>query len=149
LSNVPCDKGIVESDCLRVVHVLNDVCQYKSPCWCLYKEGHELLRIFRHICISKVDRVSNRVAHGLAHLGKEGEVGLLHGSFPTSLEDLVLEDCNPVRSRCPLVSYVLSPPDVTISMSLGAVSFSRTLFLTRVPKGTERFLMRRLVCVYI
>jgi hypothetical protein len=104
LSNVACDKGIVESDCLREVHVLNDVCQYKSPCWCLYKEGHELLRIFRHICISKVDRVSNRVAHGLAHLGKEGEVGLLHGSCPTSLEDLVLEDCNPVRSRCPLVS---------------------------------------------
>jgi hypothetical protein len=26
LSNVPCDKGIVESDCLRVVHVLNDGC---------------------------------------------------------------------------------------------------------------------------
>jgi ribonuclease HI len=111
LSNVPCDKGIVESDCLRVVHVLNDGwhvlndgCQDKSPCWCLYKEGHELLRIFRHICISKVDRVSNRVAHGLAHLGRQGEVGLLHGSCPTSLVDLVSEDCNPVRLRRPLVS---------------------------------------------
>jgi hypothetical protein len=103
LSNIPCDKGIVESDYLRVVHVLNEGGHDKSPCWCLYKEGYDLLQIFRRISVSKVDRASNKVAHGLAQLGKEGEVSLLHGSIPASLEDLVVDDCNLLRTMSPLV----------------------------------------------
>jgi ribonuclease HI len=88
----------VETDCARVVNVISEANKDNSPSWCVYLECKELLKIYRHIRVAKVDRLCNKVAHGLAQLGKKGESGLLQSSTLVSLASLVSEECNPVGS---------------------------------------------------
>ena len=65
----------------------------RSPCWSLLKEGSDLLKVYRHIGIVKVDRVSNGAAHNLAQLGKSGSSGSLLGSAPTCVLAMISTDC--------------------------------------------------------
>jgi hypothetical protein len=67
-----CSSAMLESDCYRVVQILSSAGQDKSLSWCLFSKGQELLKIYRHIDVSKVDHVSNGAAHVLAQLGKSG-----------------------------------------------------------------------------
>jgi hypothetical protein len=86
--------GILESDCLRTVKILQCEVKDTSSCWSLYAEGHELLNLYQSISICKVDRASNGLAHGLAQLGKKGDSGSARGSVPPPLAGLAEKDCN-------------------------------------------------------
>jgi hypothetical protein len=46
-----------------------------SPSWSVYIEYLQLLNIYRHVFVCKVDLVSNEVGHILAQLGKSGSSG--------------------------------------------------------------------------
>jgi hypothetical protein len=85
---------------------------------------HTATECVSSIRISKVDRVSNSVAHSLAQLGKSGISGCILGSGPTCVLEDVQQDCN---------------------LAMQASSFRRTLFIIRVPKGTRGFLMSGLL----
>jgi hypothetical protein len=61
--------------------------------WTSYDEARELLKIYQDIKVVKVDRASNVVAHGLAQLGKSGSSGLLRDSAPTSVLELIRDEC--------------------------------------------------------
>jgi hypothetical protein len=93
LIQLQCTSATMETDCRRTVQVLVNGEPDKSASWPLYLEGQELLKVHQSITVTKVDRLCNRVAHGLAQLGKSGESGLLHGSIPISLEELVSTEC--------------------------------------------------------
>jgi hypothetical protein len=70
-------------------------------------------------------REANKVAHNLARLSYNSDsIFLWDGDPPPSVFSDVIDD-----------------------VWFKAASFRRTLFLTRVPKGTGRFLMRRLACL--
>jgi hypothetical protein len=43
-----------------------------SPSWSVYIEYLQLLNIYQHVFVCKVDLVSNEVGHILAQLGKSG-----------------------------------------------------------------------------
>ena len=94
LIHLRCWPAIIESDCLRVVHVLSSQEVDKSGFWCLYEEARELLKIFTQIFVVKVPRSSNRVAHSLAQLGKSGASGSLCGATPICVSAAVAHDCN-------------------------------------------------------
>jgi hypothetical protein len=51
----------VESDCLRAVQALSLDTPENSSSWALILEGRELLRIYRDLRVSKVDRANNSV----------------------------------------------------------------------------------------
>jgi ribonuclease HI len=84
----------LETDCLRVVHVLAGSDKDRSGSWCLYEEARELLKIFTQISVRMVDRHSNGAAHCLARLGKTGEAGMLSGATPICALAVVARDCN-------------------------------------------------------
>jgi hypothetical protein len=88
-----CINVTVEIDCTRVVQIMNSVSYDRSPSWCVHLEVQELLKIYRHIKVTKVDRVSNGVAHVLAQLGKSGASGSLRGSHPECVSEVIANDC--------------------------------------------------------
>jgi hypothetical protein len=65
----------------------------QSPSWALILEARELLKIFRDIVVSKVDRVCNGIAHVLAQVGKSVVSAILCDSVPDCLRGLVFLDC--------------------------------------------------------
>jgi hypothetical protein len=85
--------AILESDCLRAVMSISSESVEQSPSWALILEARELLKIFRDIVVSKVDRVCNGVAHVLAQVGKSGVSAILCDSVPDCVRDLVFLDC--------------------------------------------------------
>jgi hypothetical protein len=89
-----CSSGVVESDCLRVFQTLRSEGDDRSPCWSLFQEGKELLKVYQHISVLKVDRVSNGAAHILAQLGKSGKSDALTGSAPACVQAAITNDCN-------------------------------------------------------
>jgi ribonuclease HI len=96
LIGISCESTILGSDCLRTIEVMNNNLFDRSSSWSLYREGQELLKVFRSITVLKVDRGSNRVAHGLAQLGKKGDSETMLDSVPAALAGLVRKDCNRV-----------------------------------------------------
>jgi hypothetical protein len=64
-----------------------------SPTWAIILEARELLKIFREITVSKVDRVSNGVAHVSAQVVKSGVSTILCDSVPNYVCDLVFLNC--------------------------------------------------------
>ncbi|KAK1696634.1 hypothetical protein QYE76_013331 [Lolium multiflorum] len=66
------DRAVVESDCLSVVQALTSDDRNLSHCWSTVLDAKGLQRAFDHISVSKIDRVSNGVAHSIAQLGKSG-----------------------------------------------------------------------------
>jgi hypothetical protein len=86
--------GILESDCLRTVKILQCEVKDTSSCWSLYAEGQELLNLYQSISICKLDRASNGLAYGLVQLGKKGDSGSVRGSVPPPLAGLAEKDCN-------------------------------------------------------
>jgi hypothetical protein len=66
----------------------------RSASWLQYAEGQELLNLHQHFSVSKVGRLCNRVAHGLAMIGKRGSSGLLSRSAPVEVMDLIKEECS-------------------------------------------------------
>jgi ribonuclease HI len=93
LIGISCESTILGSDCLRTIEVMNNNLFDRSSSWSLYREGQELLKVFRSITVLKVDRGSNRVAHGLAQLGKRGDSGTMFDSVSAALAGLVMNDC--------------------------------------------------------
>jgi ribonuclease HI len=81
--------AIVESDCFRAVQALSLDTPENSSSWALILEGCELLRIYRDLRVSKVDRANNSVAHVLAQLGKAGFSGSLSHDAPDCVRELV------------------------------------------------------------
>ena len=89
----PQQPGILESDCARLVSLLSSSETDRSAHWSLLAEARELLNILPEVKMSKVDRVSNAVAHDLAQLGKR-ECGVMHGSIPSCAMESLMHDCN-------------------------------------------------------
>jgi hypothetical protein len=85
--------AILESDCLRAVQVLSFEEVESSPSWAIIHEARDLLKIFREITVSKVDRVINGVAHVLAQVGKSGGSDILCDPVPDCVRDLVFLYC--------------------------------------------------------
>jgi hypothetical protein len=83
----------LESDCHRLVITCQEESVDRSTHWALYSEFKELLRVYNHISICKVDRRNNRPAHALGQLGKAGSSGISWGSPPSCVSDLVDRDC--------------------------------------------------------
>jgi hypothetical protein len=79
----------LESDCLRAVSSISSDSKEQSPSWALILEARELLKVFRDIVVSKVDRVSNGIAHVLAQLGKAGFNGSLSNDAPDCVRELI------------------------------------------------------------
>jgi ribonuclease HI len=89
----PHHRGILESDCARVVDVLSSAAQDRSTSWSLFLEAKATLNLLHEVCVQKVSRVSNSVAHDLAQLGKR-ECGVLHKAVPPCALDSLLHECN-------------------------------------------------------
>jgi hypothetical protein len=88
--------GILESDCANVVSALHSVGISRSSLWCLLAESQAILQGRLDFEIQKINRLSNKVAHCLAQLGKS-ECGVLDGAGPPCVAVLLVEDCmNPV-----------------------------------------------------
>jgi ribonuclease HI len=85
--------AFLESDCAWAVHVITDDTVVHAPEWTTILEARELLKIFSHISLSKVDRSHNGVAHVLAHLGKSGFSGCMSDSVPDCVRDLITAEC--------------------------------------------------------
>ncbi|KAK1604255.1 hypothetical protein QYE76_027928 [Lolium multiflorum] len=83
----------LESDCHRLVITCQEESVDRSTHWALYSEFKELLRVYNHISVCKVDRRNNRPAHALGQLGKAGSSGISWGSPPSYVSDLVDRDC--------------------------------------------------------
>jgi hypothetical protein len=64
----------------------------QSPSWAVILEAREILKVFREIIVSKVDRVSNGIAHVLAQLGKAGLSGSLSNDTPDCVRELLLKE---------------------------------------------------------
>jgi ribonuclease HI len=79
----PQHRGILETDCARIVAVLSSIAEDRSAHWCLFQEARFLMNMLSEVKVCKVSRVSNRVAHDLAQLGKR-ECGVLHEAVPSS-----------------------------------------------------------------
>jgi ribonuclease HI len=94
LIQLQCTSAVVETDCSRVVEVMNSKRMDRSASWFQYAEGQELLNLDQDFSVSKVGRFCNRVAHGLAMLGKRGSSSLLSGSAPVEVLDLIKEECS-------------------------------------------------------
>jgi hypothetical protein len=73
--------------------VITDDTMVHAPEWTTILEARELLKIFSHISLSKVDRSHNGVAHVLAHLGKSGFSGCMSDSVPDCVRDLITAEC--------------------------------------------------------
>jgi ribonuclease HI len=94
LAELHIDKpAIVESDCLRVVQVLTTNTEDRSVCWSLYKEAKDMMIGVPDVQICKIGRSSNKVAHGLAQMGKRELSGLLLGAVPSCVSVLAEHDC--------------------------------------------------------
>jgi ribonuclease HI len=89
----PQQRGILETDCARVVAVLSSTDEDRSAHWSLFQEARGLMNMLLEFKVGKVARVSNRVAHELAQLGKR-ECGVLHGAVPPCVLGPLLRDCN-------------------------------------------------------
>jgi hypothetical protein len=76
---------LVESDRLRAVQAFSLETPDNSHSWALILEGHELLRVYRDLGVSKVERASNNVAQ----LGKAGYSGSLSLDAPDRIKELV------------------------------------------------------------
>jgi hypothetical protein len=80
---------MVESDCLRAVQAFSMDTPDNSQSWALILEGRELLRVYRDVGVSKVDRTCNSIAHVFAQLGKAGFSGFLSLDAPGCVKELV------------------------------------------------------------
>jgi hypothetical protein len=85
--------AVLESDCLRAVQALCGRDTDLSRSWPLILEGRELLKIYRDISVTKVDRLCNSPAHVLAQLAKSGHSGSACNSSPECIRDLIASDC--------------------------------------------------------
>jgi hypothetical protein len=84
--------GVLETDCSWLVAVLEAKDFDRSAHWSLFLEAKTRLDLLPQVKLSRVDRVSNKVAHDLAQLGKR-ECGVLHGAVPSCVSDSLLLDC--------------------------------------------------------
>jgi ribonuclease HI len=94
LAKLPCTSAVVETDCARVVQVMNSKMMDRSASWLLYAEGQALLNLHHEFLVTKVGRLCNRVAHGLALLGKRGGSGSITGFAPADVVSLIMEECS-------------------------------------------------------
>jgi ribonuclease HI len=92
LIDLQCWAAILESDCLRAIQAINADGHEMLANWALLYEACELLRVYQHIEVKKVDRLSNGVAHVLSQLGKAGFSSVLHDSTPECVQDLIIND---------------------------------------------------------
>jgi ribonuclease HI len=84
--------AILESDCLYAVQSISSVSVEQSSSWAIILEAREILKVYREIVVSKVDRVSNGIAHVLAQLGKAGLSGSLSNDAPECVRELLLKE---------------------------------------------------------
>jgi ribonuclease HI len=84
--------GILETDCSRIVTILEAKDVDRSAHWSLFFEAKTMLEMLPQVRLSRVDRACNRVAHDLAQLGKR-ECGALHGVVPSCALDSLVLDC--------------------------------------------------------
>jgi ribonuclease HI len=85
--------GVLETDCARIIDVLTSTEKDRSTNWSLLLEAKALLDLLPVVKVCKVSRVSNKVAHDLAQLGKR-ECGVLHKAVPPCALDSLLHECN-------------------------------------------------------
>jgi ribonuclease HI len=88
----PHQRGILETDCARVVAVLLSSDEDRSAHWCLFQEARALLNMLLEVKVCEVSRVSNRVAHELAQLGKS-ECGVLREAVSSCVLGVLMLDC--------------------------------------------------------
>jgi hypothetical protein len=72
---------------------MNNIATESPSYWALCQEGRELLQVYNNIKIAKVDRVSNVVAHVLAHLGISSFSGVLCDATLAYARELIVDDC--------------------------------------------------------
>jgi hypothetical protein len=82
----------LESNCAWAVHAIIDEAEVCASNWATILEDRELLKIYRDISLSEVDRSHNGVAHVLAQLGKSGFSGCMSDSVPDCVWDLIIAD---------------------------------------------------------
>ena len=76
-----------------MIDVLNSSVRDQSGHWSLFLEAKAIMQLLPEVKLSKISRVSNRVAHVLAQLGKH-ECGVSHGVLPSCVSEALLLDCN-------------------------------------------------------
>jgi hypothetical protein len=75
---------------LHVVNSISSNSKEQSPNWAIILEAREILKVFRDIVISKVDRMSNGIAHVLAQLDKAGFNGSLSNDALGCVREMIL-----------------------------------------------------------
>jgi hypothetical protein len=80
--------GILDTDCSRIVTVLEAMDMDRSAHWSLFLEARTRLDMLPQVKLSRVGRECNRVAHDLAQLGKR-ECGVLFGAVPSDVYALL------------------------------------------------------------
>jgi ribonuclease HI len=85
-------QGILETDCLRAVQVLNAKDRDRSECWNLYMQAQDILHVYGGITVVKVGRLGNAAAHSLASLGKSGASDSLCNAAPPCVAEIVAND---------------------------------------------------------
>jgi ribonuclease HI len=125
---IGCNSFSIQTDCAKVVETMQNGGFSATSSAAIFDDCIILCSGFGSVSIEHCNRGANQVAHELA------KVSFRSGSSCTW-------DDEPPR-------FILSKlaSDVTVMV---LASFRRTLFLTRVPKGTVRFLMRRLASRFI
>jgi ribonuclease HI len=88
-------RGILETDCARIVAVLSLTTEDRSAHWSLFQEARFSMNMLSGVKVCRVSRVSNRVAHDLAQLGKR-ECGVLHEAVPSCVLGSLMRDCKNV-----------------------------------------------------
>ncbi|KAM0892696.1 hypothetical protein ACQ4PT_025582 [Festuca glaucescens] len=74
-----------------IKHILSSS-REQSPSWAVILEARDILKVYREIVVSKVDRISNGIAHVLAQLGKAGLSGSLSNDAPDCVRELLLKE---------------------------------------------------------
>jgi hypothetical protein len=84
--------GILESDCANVIAALKTKEGTRSSLWSVLAEAKAIMRGRPDFELSRINRVSNVVAHTLAQLGK-CESGFLDEAGPPCVASLLVKDC--------------------------------------------------------
>ncbi|KAK3204463.1 hypothetical protein Dsin_018509 [Dipteronia sinensis] len=80
--NAGCSDIIVESDALSTVQIIAKVNNYSHPLFSLIQSCKKLINSEWNCCVNHVFREANKLADGLAHLGKNIEPGILFFEEP-------------------------------------------------------------------
>jgi ribonuclease HI len=86
---------IIETDCAYILDSFKEGSPDRSKVCLIAKEFNYMKPPDRQVIISKVNRLCNKVAHGLCQLSRsELCSGVLQGAVPTCVSKAALDDCN-------------------------------------------------------